>query len=284
MNEIEDKLDRLYHIEENIESYYINLVKLEIDGKKDSIEYDYYLKLISEETWNESDFFRSLDLDMIYAIRKRVEKDNFNKNTDKPIALGFIAKAYYFRISNMLDLLIGDSLFDYADVLRYDINQILFSFLDYIIDNDYYEEIREDLIFYKYNQIFLNNRSEYDFLLFKDSNAINLLTNNYRTEDLLSRCFVDKAILGLESLDFITFITNCEENFKEEESSYSLMIISIINILARLVLCEEDMMNVVYSKLEALQRDDSISNNIKNTIGEMFDILDIIKHKIFWTR
>ena len=89
------------------------------------------------------------------------------------------------------------------------------SFLDFIINNPYYSDIRKDLIFYKYNLLFLNSYSEHDFLINRDINTISLETNNCRTEDLASYVFVDKSILVLESIDYFNYLTNASEDFRD---------------------------------------------------------------------
>lgn len=278
------ELSVLYQIEDKVEQYYIRLAQLEIEGDVNSQEYNYYLKLIIDLTNEEKKLLASLDSETIIKMRKKVNNDNFNKNNDKPIALGFLTNAYYFRIANMLDLQLGDDLFDYANTLRYDINQVLFTFLDYMINNEYYEDIREDLVFYKYNQIFLNPNSEYDFLILNDVNTVNLETKSYRTSDLPSYVFVDKAILVLESLDFNAYITNAQEDFRNMKNSYVSMVISIINVLSRLMLCEEDIINLVYSDVEYILDSTEVFDSIKEIFSEMYDILQINKNRISWAR
>jgi len=272
----------LYKLEEKIEKYYMVLAKLEINEKKDSEEYNSFVKLLNDLINEEKKLLLTLNRnDVLYLIDKLKQE---NVNTTFPIALGHLNNAYCLRLLNILYLYLGDDLIDYGNVLRYDINQILFSFLNNLIYDDYYKDIKENLVFYKYNQIFLNVNSEYDFLLTNNIHTVNLESNNYRTHDLPSYFYVDKTVLVLESTDFLSYITGVREDFKDLNSSYTLMVISIINVLARLVLCENDILNLVYDDLINLLEDDIIYESIKDLVREMLDVLEIIKNRISWAR
>ena len=279
-----DELKLLYKIEEKVEQCYINLAQLEILGEIDSPEYNEYIKLIIELTNDEKRLFARLDRSTLTKIIKQVNRDNFNKNNSNFLGLGFLNNAYYNRLQNMLNLQLGDDLFDYANVVRYDINQIMLSFLDTIINNDYYIDIRKELIFYKYNLLFLNVYSEHDFLINRNINTISLETDNCRTEDLASYIFVDKTVLVLESIDYLCYITNAKEDFRYNTNTYVNMVITIINILARFSLCEKDTLALVYDDFSYLLEDDSVYEDIKELIREMLEMLETIKNKIEWAR
>ena len=279
-----DELKLLYKIEEKVEQCYINLAQLEILGEIDSPEYNEYIKLIIELTNDEKRLFARLDRSTLSKIIKQVNRDNFNKNNSNFLGLGFLNNAYYNRLQNMLNLQLGDDLFDYANVVRYDINQIMLSFLDTIINNDYYIDIRKELIFYKYNLLFLNVYSEHDFLINRNINTISLETDNCRTEDLASYIFVDKTVLVLESIDYLCYITNAKEDFRYNTNTYVNMVITIINILARFSLCEKDTLALVYDDFSYLLEDDSVYEDIKELIREMLEMLETIKNKIEWAR
>lgn len=277
-------LECLYKVEEKIEAYYIKLAELEINKELDSEEYNYYKQIINSLTKDEMNLLKTLDSKDIYKLLQQVKKDNFNKVNGKAIALGFINSAYYFRIVNLLELMLGDDLISYAETLKSDINKIIFSFLSRIINNDYYGDIRKDLIFYKYNLIFLNSTNEYDFLLENDTNSVSLETNNNRTSDLPSYKYVDKTILILESKDNFDFIIDGNENFKDNNNEYALMVISVMNVLSRLMLCEEDTLSLIYDELTYLLENDNIHESIKDLVKEMLIILDSIKNNIAWAR
>ena len=180
--------------------------------------------------------------------------------------------------------MLGDDLINYAETLKSDINKIVFSFLSRMINNDYYSDIRKDLIFYKYNLIFLNSTNEYDFLLKNDTNSVSLETNNNRTSDLPSYKYVDKTILILESKNNFEFIIDGNENFKDNNNEYSLMVISVMNVLSRLMLCEEDTLSLIYDELTYLLENDNVYESTKDLVKEMLIILDSVKNNIAWAR
>jgi len=277
-------LECLYQVEEKIEAYYIKLAELEIYNQLDSEEYNYYKQVINDLTKDEMNLLKTLDSKEIYKLLQQVKKDNFNKLNGKAIALGFINNAYYFRIVNLLELMLGDDLISYAETLKSDINKIIFSFLNRMTNNEYYSDIRKDLIFYKYNLIFLNSTNESDFLLENDTTNVSLETNNYRTSELPSYKYVDKTILVLESTDNFNFITSATENFKENNNEYALMVISVMNVLSRLMLCEEDTLSLIYDELTYLLENDNVYESTKDLVKEMLIILDSVKNNIAWAR
>ncbi|MBE6154108.1 MAG: hypothetical protein E7163_00830 [Firmicutes bacterium] len=277
-------LECLYKVEEKIETYYIKLAELEINNQFDCEEYNYYKQIINSLTKDEMNLLKTLDSKEIYKLLQQVKKDNFNKLNGKAIALGFINNAYYFRLVNLLELMLGDDLISYAETLKSDINKIIFSFLSRMINNEYYSDIRKDLIFYKYNLIFLNSTNEYDFLLENATTNVSLEANNYRTSELPAYKYVDKTILVLESTDNFNFISSATERFKENNNEYALMVISVMNVLSRLMLCEEDTLSLIYDDLTYLLEDDNVYESIKDLVKEMLIILDSVKNNIAWAR
>jgi hypothetical protein len=274
----------LKNIEEKIEYYYIYLAKLEINGNLDSLEYNEYFQLIIDLTNKESKLIDSLDTEDIKSIIKKLKKEYHNENSHSTLGLGFTVNAYYGRLMNLLNSLMGDDILDYACTLEYDKNQIMLSILNFMISNPYYNDIKRDLIFYKYNLIYMNMKSEYDFFITKDIETIELEANNYRTMDLPGYKYVDKAILVLESIDDLSDIVEIEEDFRNNEQQYTNLTIKILNVLANFTLLEEDLLPIVLYDLNAILEAENVYGSIKEYIHELLNILEGLKNKISWAR
>lgn len=274
----------LEQIEARIEECYIKLAELEIDGKFDSLEYQEYFSLIVELTNKEKDILKNLHGKDLEDLKKFVKKKNPLRKSSTPIMLGHLVQVYYFRILDMLDSISDDDYLDYASTLYYDINQLLFAFLNVLISNDYYSSIREDLIYYKYHLIFVHSDSESDFLLNRYDDTIRLKSNNFRTNEMPAYPYVDKAILVFEGADYIERIMETPENFQYHSNYYSNAVIDIINILARLTLCDSDTLPYLEQDFNGLLEEDLISLELKNLIHEMLTILEQLKSKIGWAR
>ena len=148
----------------------------------------------------------------------------------------------------------------------------MLNFLNELINNPYYASIRNELILYRYNLIYMDPYLENDFLYDMLSTNISLEADKYRTEELPSHIFVDKSILVLESLDFIEYIRS-HDDLNNSSNTYALIVISVINILSRLVLCDEETLNLIYDDLVALLDAEEISIETKNLITSLQTIL-----------
>ena len=167
-------LNKLKQIEERIEECYIHLADLENSDLFDSELYNQYIHMLTNLITKEKELLISLDRKDYYKIKKEIDKDKYFKDSTMPIVLGHFNNAYLVRIENMINALLGDDYLDYASVLNYDINQLLISFLNELINDSYYQDIKEDLIYYKYNLIFNNYRNEEDFFMDKSMEIVNL--------------------------------------------------------------------------------------------------------------
>ena len=133
------------------------------------------------------------------------------------------------------------------------------------------KDIRNDLILYRYNLIYMNMELENSFFNDMLSTEVSLEASKYRTAEVPSYIFVDKAILVLESLDYIAYIKS--HDGEENPNSQSLIIISIINILTRLTLCEEETLSLIYDDLTDLLASEDLTFTTKKLINDMQDIL-----------
>ena len=271
----------LLEIEKRIEDSYLKLQYIEAHKEVEE-DYDYYFKEI--KTWCEKEVAMLSTMMENFSL-KEIKDALLKKKTslkEIPISLGYLPDASIYRLLYLVEKMQGDDILDYASILKTDINRILLIFLEHLINNNYYEEIREDLILYKYSIIFMDLDLENDFLLNKLDNNIELQANNYRTFDFPGYIYVDKTILDYESEDYLSFIIN-HEDFKQYSSTYALVVISVINVLARFTLCEEETLNLVYDDLKCLLESDT-SRELKDLVNDMYQILKTIKSQILWTR
>ena len=279
---LKNYLQSLNMVEVNIEECYLKLSELEIRGFDNSLDYEYYLKQISDLINKEKQILVNMISEYtVNDIKKMVLKYKVSMK-ELPISLGYLTDAYNYRILYMLEELSGDEYLDYAGVLRTDISHIILKFLDYLINNHYYKDLRDTLILYKYNLIFMNSDLESDFLLNNLDNSLNLKADNYRTEDMPAYKYIDKSILVLDSLDYIANII--EENELGSDNSIARMIIYIINIYARLTLCEADTLTLIYDDVLSILDSEETTLEVKKLFNQMSTILDEIKNEIVWAR
>lgn len=153
--------------------------------------------------------------------------------------MGCYKNAYLFRLNSLFDTLSGDDTIEYVDALNYDIHSIILKCLENIIDNEYYQEIRADLLRFKYDIIFLDYNVESDFLLENDRENVILNSRNFKKE-LPSSKYVDQAILIHESLEDIRYLRALSIGFNE--NYYSLSVIYILHILSRIAMCDDELL------------------------------------------
>lgn len=272
------ELNRIISIEDKIEIGFIALARLEISGLNTSFEYEETIKTIRDLVSEEKRLLASLSPEETFKFRKQVLK--FCNRDGLSICLGHMTNASYYRLLNILNTMLGSELFDYATYLRYDLNQIIFSFLTYLINNEVYEEIRNDLIFYKYNLIFMNHLSEEDFLETRNIETISIESKSRKTDYNPDLIFADKSILVLEGREYADSIQEYSESFKDNNNQYTMVVIAIIELIARLVLSEGEILHYLEQDFDFLLKDESVSLEVKNLIQEMISVLEILKSNI----
>ena len=276
-------METLKEIEARIENSYIELQDLENRNLRDSEEYQYTLQYLIDYNNKEAKLLaKMVELFRLKDIRKEIGKLQITER-EIPITLGHLPDAYVYRLLYLIDKIRGDDVLDYALTLKTDINHILLAFLNELIDNSYYEEIRSDLILYKYNLIYMDLNLEAEFMEGRIDREINLEASNYRTFDFPGYKYVDRSILALESTDYLSYITT-HENFLNQEWEYASMVIAVVNVLARLILCEQDTLDLVYDDLKNIIEAPEIDVEVKNLINNMYSVLDNIKSHIAWSR
>lgn len=272
------KLSELISIEEKIEISFIALAKLEASGLNSSFEYEEMFKTVYDLVSKEKNLLGSLTNEEIISFRKQVSK--FCNKSETSISLGYLTNSIYQRLFNIFNTLFGSDAYDYASYLRYDLNQIIFSFLHYLINNPAYEDIKRDLIFYKYNLIYMNYLSEEDFLQTKDIYTIRIESKSYKNDFNPDLIFVDKSILILEGREFADFIEKYGSDIKDNNNHFALVLLSILELLARLVLSEDEILHYLQQDFNYLLEDDGITLEVKSLIQEMLIILEQLKSNI----
>ncbi len=272
------ELNRLISIEEKIKMDFIALAKMEASGLSTSFEYEETIKVINDCVREEKELLASLSYEDMLSVRKQILKYCNNKSLS--LALGYLTNASYYRLLNIINSMLDSDSFLYAMYLRYDLNQIIFSFLDYLINNPAYEEIRDELIFYKYNLIFMNRLSWEDFLQTRNIVNINIESKNFKIDCNPDLIFVDKSVLILEGREHADTLEKYGDNLGENNNSFALVMISILELIARLVLSEEEILQYLQSDFQYLMEAESVSLDVKNLIQEMLNILERLKDRI----
>ena len=264
--ELKANLAKLYELEEQIEAYYINLAELEINGFYDSLEYNNNLRELKNLTDIEKQMFIYLnDNYHMKDIKKEIHKIK-PANAPLPICLGHLSQSYPFRLLNIFDDINEDDLVYYAGILKNDINK----------------DIEEDLIYYKYNLIYMDYSLEDNFLKQSFTSNINLEANNYRTEDMPSYIFVDKSILVLDSYNYLNYLQSISDH--KYLNQKVMLIIAIIELFARFILCDAQTLDLIYPEFQAMLESDLTSEEVKLAINDMENILSEIKSFIGWAR
>lgn len=273
-----DSLTKLKIIEEDIEKLYLYLIHLEISGQRQSDDYRIIMQKIDGLTKEESSLLINIQ-DNYVDIKRKIQSDishNF------PIYLGFSTQASTLRLQNLFDSICGDPGIEYADALNYDIHRILLKFLECMIDNPYYEEIRRDLIYFKYDIIFLDYKLESDFLLENDLTRIPLEARLLQ-DDLPSHKYIEQSILVWEIEEAIKQI-ECINNVSERASSHVLVIIKMMQIFARMALCSEKQLNYVMDDVHYLMENTEVDSQIKEIMIEVAEIFEQIQSSFYFSR
>lgn len=266
-------------IEEYIEKNFIALAELEINGIND-VDYHYYYSGLVSLVESEKALVGTLGINARGVLNLLNDANPYKK--EPIIGLGHVSEFYYFRLINIFKSMVESDLAFYAETVQYDINNLLLRFLSKMIDNEYFQNIREELIYFKYNIIFLNMDSEYDFLTGEESKPLE--TKKYRTEDFSDYTYVDDSLLGFQSMQALSYLYSIEDDFKNNSDSYTKVVLCILNILVRLILCEDQLVNKIYPEFIYLIGEDNPSENLRETMKEMLDILNEIKNDISWSR
>ena len=268
---------KLLSLEENIEKLYLYLVELEVSGQKHSVEYRLVMEKINTLSKQESSL-------LIDAWKDDDLKERINHFSLKefPINLGRHTQASEIRLHYLLQSVSGDSGMEYACALKYDLDRILLKFLEFMIDNPYYEDIRKELIYFKYDLIFLDYNVESDFLLENDYTRISLDSRTYQ-EGLPSHKYIDQAILVWELEEAIKQI-EAINHIDEQTGSYTFVIIKVMQIFARMALCDQEQLNYVLDDVRYLMENETMDLKTKEIMMEISEIFKEIQASFYFSR
>ena len=267
-----NKIDELLNVENEIENLYLALAYLEISGNVDGVIYENNKKKIDKLLKKERNLF--LNYSSIYINYKNPSLNAM------PIHLGFDSKAFYLRINHIIDSMSGDTGIEYADALYYDINRVLLKFLENMIHNPYYEDIRNDLIYFKYDIIYLDMNVENDFILFNNTGSV-VLDSRLLKEDLPSSKYINQAILVLGIEEAMKQIMSID---MQQVNSRVFVVIEVMQIMARLALCSEYELALVMDDVNYMMESEDTDLRVKEIFLEMTDIFRQIQNSFHFSR
>jgi len=268
----------LIYIAEEIIGYYNMLMQYEFNEGIESSNYKSSLAMLCDALSRENSIYlEAQSLGLIDEIRNIVRKETKALyNQDISFLNGF---SHLHRLNCLIESLVKSDTLDYVYALKYDINRILLSFIEMMITNPYYENVRADLIQYKYSLVAFNIHCENDLINGDDISSLNVLSApNYR-EKCYSYQYVDKALIELPYLKAMEYLSelSSEDNLEVKRAT---IIIKIINILARLTLSDEGLVSKYYEDSMTLLDSEMYPEEIVKIAEEMFQIFSKIQSKI----
>lgn len=275
-----DELEELLQVEEKLENCYLYLVYLESSGLVKEDEYTMVKQDIEALTKKEMQLLSSPT--GTYQEMKALLSERMSS---KPmlVNLGYHTEAHLLRLNMMLDLICEDAGVEYANALKYDLHKIILKFLESLLSNSYYEDIRSDLIKAKYDLIFYDYSLEADYLVQDDTLDIKLDSASYK-ENLPSHRYIDQVILIDESREIMQSIAYLNSDLLAMHHNYALFILKMIHLLSRLALCDEDMLSPVMEEFNYLIVSEEIDPSIKGIICDMLEIFRQIESSFYFSR
>lgn len=278
MKTAEEYFQDLIYIVEEIIGYYNMLMQYEFNEGIESSNYKSSLAMLCDALSRENSIYlEAQSLGLIDEIRNIVRKETkVLYNQDISFLNGF---SHLYRLNCLIESLVKSDTLDYVYTLKSDINRILLSFIEMMITNPYYENVRADLIQYKYSLVAFNIHCENDLINGDDISSLSVLSApNYR-EKCYSYQYVDKALIELPYLKAMEYLSELsdEDNL---EGKRATIIIKIINILARLTLSDEGLVSKYYEDSMTLLDSEMYPEEIVKIAEEMFQIFSKIQSKI----
>ncbi len=251
-------LQELIFIEEKLKYYYHYLAKLEVNNALTTFNYATVKQIICELSKKETQLLNHSTISY-QELKKQLEKSNF-----------------HYRLIYIIDSIYGDEGIEYANALNYDIHKIMIKFIQYMINNPYYNEIKEDLIYFKYDIIYFDYQIEQDFILETYHDKICLDSKNYK---IPSSIYIDRAILIGETKDMINILWQFNEQNNIDES---LVFVLAIHILARMSLCSASLIPFIINDFNQLLEE--ANTKIKELLLEAIEILKQIEASFYFSR
>ena len=272
-----DVLYQLYQIEEQIEALYIELIHLSMHDIWDGEQYEYYVQTIKNLTTKERDLLADQAVNYSF-LKGELQKVMIS---ELPINLEHQNNAFLIRLDSRLDAIYGDPGIEYANALYYDIHKVTSTLLLFLIHNDYYEDIKEDLIRYYYDLIFLDDDMERDFYLHIESSKIELSSRIYQ-EDYPSFKYINQAIVLGEASCNIQNIYYLDDQLSLNQQV--LLIIFILEVYARLALSEGETQEFLLEDVQALLGDEGVSPFVKDKLVEVGEVFRQVQNYFYFSR
>lgn len=282
MKTAEEYYESLLLIGESITNYYNQLEDLEFDFQQNTLEYQTVLhELFGEITKENSTLEEATTNGHLARLKELLDKDLLNKTA--PSVILRHGHANLFRLVNLIETMYKDNTLQYVYALKYDIGYLLIAMIEELLNDEYYSDIRQDLISFRYSLIYCHIDLENAFLDYRlNLNSIKLTAYNRRL-NLPGYRYIDKAVLIGESNESLIYLQNVSE-FSYSSIKRFNVVISILNILARLTLCDEIVMNSLYKELMDLLEDERYPIELKEEINNMFNVLATLQNKLGITR
>lgn len=278
MKTAEEYYESLLIISKSITSYYYQLEELEHQSMQETLEYQTIFSTLYDEITKEDSILKEIaNFGHLPRVKELLDKDLVNKH-EPPIILRH-GYANLFRLNSLIESMYNDEVLKYVYALKYDIGYLLLAMIEELICDEYYNDIKQDLISFKYSIIYCHVDLENDFLE-HNLNTENIKLTAYKQRPFLPGYrYIDKAILVEETNRPFIYLENISE-FSYSSIKKFNVIISILKILARLILCDEFVMNELYKELINLLEDDAYPTELKEEIQNMFNLLSVIQAKL----
>lgn len=283
MKSASEYYEELKIVAEGITIYYDQLAFLEYQEQTASSNYQATFKELYDATIHENNLLTEAEtLGLLPEIKQLIDKDLINRKKQSIILKH--SKAHIFRLQSMIESMSSSDVLKYVYALKYDISSIILAMIEELLPDAYYDDIKEDLISLKYSLIFLHIDIEQEFLDQKlDSSKIKITSYNYRNFSNPGYRYIDEGILVSESNPYLIYLENVQD-FLGSNIRRSIVITSILNILARLVLCDENTVSEIYEDLMNILESEQFSPELQAEIKNMLNILEKIQNRLTVTR
>lgn len=283
MKSASEYYEELKIVAEAITISYDQLAFLEYQEQTASSNYQATFKELYDATIHENNLLTEAEtLGLFPEIKQLIDKDLINRKKQSIILKH--SKAHIFRLQSLIESMSSSAILKYVYALKYDISSIILAMIEELLPDAYYDDIKEDLISLKYSLIFLHIDIEQEFLDQKlDSSKIKITSYNYRNFSNPGYRYIDEGVLVSESNPYLIYLENVQD-FLGSNIRRSIVITSILNILARLVLCDENTVSEIYEDLMNILESEQFSPELQAEIKNMLNILEKIQTRLTVTR
>lgn len=270
-----DEIKKLVNLEKSIQEIYLELIRLESEHKKNTQEFNDLINLLKATLKIEDKYIESVKDYIIETM------DNFSNNTfryvveelandnifskaeqveDNIIYQRIINKIYLKQMEEQLPEGRRNKEDEYRAIIK--TNMIIekvyhrIKELEKIIEDEEYKDIREDLIYNKYSNIFFSYEAEQTLFQETKPNRKKRLLNYYYEPGLISFIY-NQEITSSINLSYSNILTNItDENIKAfKEDCRIYMVLEEIEILAALDLIDntDELIKTKNQLIELLQ-------------------------------